>query len=495
MLLTMLVALYTVRIVLKTLGIVDYGIYNVVGGIVTMFSFLSVTMASASQRFFAFELGRKDYTRLKQTFSLTFTIYIGIAFLILLLAETVGLWFLNTQMTIPSDRMGAANWVYQFSVLSFMMTVLTIPYNAAIIAREKMKVYAYVSIVDVVLKLLIVYLLVLFSFDKLKLYAVLTFVVTTIVTFIYRTYCKRKFEECTYSFYWDKKMMSALFSYSGWNMIGAATNIFRTQGINIMLNVFYGPVVNAARAVSFQIYGALTQFITNLYSSTRPQITKYYAQNETELMWRLVFDSTKISYYLFMILSIPFFLEVEYIFTLWLGNIPEYAPLISRLILIGFMLEATSNQLVAVLQAANKIKNFQVICVPILLLNLPVSFILLRLGGSPYMPFIVSIIITILYIIFQILIVKKDMGLQVIPYLKNNIKLVLVTFLSVIFPYFLHTIMNFGIIRFVTILVTSLLSSGIFIWFIGIDRSEKNTIVVFLQKQFSNWQYAKNRKI
>jgi O-antigen/teichoic acid export membrane protein len=480
--------------VLKTLGVVDYGIYNVVGGVVTMFSFLSGAMASASQRFFSFELGRKDYTRLKQTFSLTFTIYIGIAVLILLLAESVGLWFLNTQMTIPSNRMDAANWVYQFSVLSFMMTVLTIPYNAAIIAREKMKVYAYVSIVDAVLKLLIVYLLVLFAFDKLKLYAVLTFIVTTIITFIYRTYCKRKFEECAYSFYWDKKMMSALFSYSGWNMIGASANIFRKQGINILLNVFYGPVINVACAVSFQIYAALTQFTTNLYSSTRPQITKYYAQNETESMWRLVFDSTKISYYLFMILSIPFFLEVEYIFTLWLGNVPEYATLITRLVLAEFMLEAMSNMLVVALQAANKIKKLQIISVPILFLNLPVSFILLRLGGSPYIPFIVSIIITILYIISQMLIVKKDMGLHVRPYLKKNTKLVLVTFLSVIFPYFLHTIINFGVIRFVTILITSLLSSGIFIWFIDIDRSEKNAISVFA-KQFSNWQYAKNRKI
>jgi O-antigen/teichoic acid export membrane protein len=225
----MLVALYTVRIVLETLGVVDYGIYNVVGGVVTMFSFLSGTMASASQRFFSFELGRKDYTRLKQTFSLTFTIYIGIAVFILLLAETVGLWFLNTQMTIPSNRMDAANWVYQFSVLSFMMTVLTIPYNSAIIARERMKVYAYVSIVDVVLKLLIVYFLVLFSFDKLKLYAVLTFAVTTIVTFIYRTYCKKKFEECTYSFYWNKVKAKKMLSFASWHVIGALSFFLRVK--------------------------------------------------------------------------------------------------------------------------------------------------------------------------------------------------------------------------------------------------------------------------
>jgi O-antigen/teichoic acid export membrane protein len=274
MILTMLVSLYTVRVVLNTLGVVDYGIYNVVGGVVAMFSFLSSTMASASQRFFAFELGRRDYDKLKQAFSLTLLIYIGIAILILVLSETVGLWFLNTQMTVPEERMNAANWVYQFSIFSFIMTILTVPYNSAIIAREHMKVYAYVSIIEVVLKLIIVYLLVFFSFDKLKLYAVLTFFVACLITFIYRTYCKRRFKECIYFFYWDANKFKEILSFAWWNMIGAMANIFKTQGINILLNVFFNPVINAARAIAFQVNSALTNFTNNFYMAVRPQITK-----------------------------------------------------------------------------------------------------------------------------------------------------------------------------------------------------------------------------
>lgn len=481
------VSLYTVRVVLETLGIEDYGIYNVVGGIVTMFSFLSGTMASASQRFFAFELGRKDYVRLKQTFSLTFIIYLGIAILVLLLAETIGLWFVNTQMTIPQERMEAANWVYQFSVFSFVITVLTIPYNAVIIAREKMNIYAYVSIVDVVLKLLVVYLLVLFSFDKLKLYAILTFCVTTIVTLIYRMYCTRKFEECSFKFCWNRELVLSIFSYSSWNIIGSIANIAKSQGINILLNVFYGPIVNAARGVSYQIYSALRQMVVSIYSSTRPQITKYYAQDEINSMWKLVFDSTRFSYYLFMIISIPFFFEVEYILKLWLKTIPEYTPLITRLILVGFMLEILSNQLVGALQAANKLKKFQLISSSILMLNVPVSFILLKYIDSPYLPFIISIIITLLYMVPQILITKKEIGLPIEIYFQEIFKLLLVTSLSIIFPFIVYVSMNFGAIRFVSLLLISSFFSIVFIWYAGINSAEKTTIADFIKnKLFKN---------
>jgi O-antigen/teichoic acid export membrane protein len=265
MLLIMGVSLYTVRIVLNTLGVEDYGIYNVVGGIVVMFSFLSNTMASASQRFFAFELGRKDYDQLKKTFSMTVTIYLIIAVIILILAETLGLWFLNTQLSIPVERMETANWVYQFTIFSFMMTMLTVPYNAAIVAHERMNVYAYVSIVEAFLKLLIVYILVLFSYDKLKLYAILMFGVTTFITLIYRTYCKRQFQECSYNFYWEKPLFKELIGYSGWNLFGAIAGILNNQGINILLNIFFGPIVNAARAIAYQVNTAVNQFVTNFF--------------------------------------------------------------------------------------------------------------------------------------------------------------------------------------------------------------------------------------
>lgn len=483
MFLIMLVSLYTVRVVLSTLGQIDYGIYNVVGGIVAMFSFLSGTMASASQRFFSFEIGRKDLPQLKRTFSMTIIIYVLIALVILLLAETIGLWFLNTQMTIPPERMEAARWVYQFSVFSFLVTILTIPYNASIMAHENMKVYAYVSIAEALLKLLIVFLLTLFSFDKLKLYAILVFIVTLTVTFLYRIYCKRKYEECSFSFCWDKELMISLLSYSGWNTISLLANVAKNQGVNILLNIFFGPIVNTARAVAYQIYGALTQFVFNLFASSRPQIIKYYAQQEPEYMWKLVFESTKLAYYLFMILSIPFFFEIEYILTLWLGYIPEYTPLIARLMLVGFMVEILSVQLVGVLLAANKIKRFQLISSSILLLNIPVSLVLLKLGGSPYTPFAVSIVITVIFLFSEVLIVKSEVDFPVKNYLKLIALLMSITLLSVIAPYILHTVMNFGIIRFIVIGLTSLLSSGFFIWSMGLNSSEKKIITNYVKNK------------
>jgi len=486
MLLTMGVSLYTVRVILNTLGAADYGIFNVVGGIVTMFTFLSGSMASASQRFFAFELGRKNYEQLKKTFAITITIYVMIAIIILILAETVGLWFLNTQMTIPEDRLVAANWVYQFAIFSFMMTVLTIPYNAAIIAHERMKVYAYVSIADVVLKLLIVYLLVVFSYDKLKLYAVLTFVVTSIITLIYRTYCKWKFEECRFAIYWNKPLFKEIISYSGWNIIGAIASVLRHQGINILLNIFFNPIVNAAYAVARQIQAALLTITNNLYVATRPQITKYYAQEELELMWKLVFVSIKISYYLFIVLSIPLFFEVEYVLFLWLGKIPQYAPVIIRFILVVLSMEILSNQLIAVLQAANKLKVFQIISSGILLLNLPVSFVLLKFGGSVYSPFIASIFITVLYIVSQIVITKKEVAFSVYPYLKEIFRLILVTFITIVPPYFVYKQMDFGLLRLVAIISVSFIVAVTTIWTIGLNLNEKKLVTNYIKTRRIN---------
>jgi O-antigen/teichoic acid export membrane protein len=302
MLLTMAVSFYTVRVVLDTLGVRDYGIYNVVGGVVTMFSFLSATMASASQRFFAFEIGRKNFEQLKKTFGITMTIYFIIGLVILILAETVGLWFLNTRMTIPLERLEAARWVYQFSILSFMVTMFSIPYNAAIVAHERMNAYAYVSIMEVLLKLGAVYMLVAFSFDKLKLYSILIFVVISITSMTYRIYCRKNFEECRVSFYWEKGLFKEIVTYSGWNLFGALASIFNNQGINIMLNLFFGPVVNAAQAIAYQINTAINQFVQNFLMAARPQITKYYANGELEQMLKLVFQSSKISFFLLFIM-------------------------------------------------------------------------------------------------------------------------------------------------------------------------------------------------
>ncbi len=480
----MAVSLFTVRAVLDTLGVVDYGIYNVVGGIVVMFSFLSSTMASASQRFFAFELGRNDIQQLKKTFSLTISIYVIIAAIVLLLAETLGLWFLNTQMVIPADRMEAVNWVYQFSILSFLVTILTIPYNAAIIARENMKVFAYVSIVEVVLKLAIVYLLVLFSVDKLKLYAVLMFATTCVVTFIYRTICKHKYEECRFQFYWDRGLFNTLLSYSGWNLFGAVAGIINNQGINILLNLFFGPVINAARAIAYQLSGAVNQFVGNFVTAVNPQITKYYAAGEKQQMMNLVFQSSKLSFFLLFILSMPVLLETNYILTLWLKNVPEYIVLFTCLVIIIALIDSLSSPLITAALATGKIKKYQMVVGGILLLNLPVSYGFLKFGFPPQITMYIAIAISGICLFLRLWMLRSMVGLSIREYIhKVLISIILVSVVSYIIPLFLVFQLNESFPHFILVSIVGMICSILAIYFIGLATNEKKFILQVVQSR------------
>jgi len=486
------VSLYTVRVVLKTLGVVDYGIYNVVGGIVIMFAFLSNTMSSASQRFFAFELGQNNREQLKKTFSITMTIYILIALVILLLAETVGLWFLNTQLTIPADRMGAAQWVYQFSILSFMMTMFTVPYNAAIIAHENMKIYAYVSIFDVLLKLFIVYLLVLFSFDKLQLYAILTFAATTIITLIYRTYCMRKFEECRYSFHWDKSLFKKIMSYSGWNLVGALSSVAKNQGINMLLNVFFGPAVNASRGVAYQVQSVVLNFGNNFFTAVRPQIIKSYASQRHDEMMRLVFQSTKFSFYLLFFLSLPLLLEPNFLLGLWLEKIPDFTVVFIQLVVVDTLLELLMNPIVTLVQATGKIKWYQIVVGGVRLLCLPVAYVFLKRGFGPEAVFYILVANTILCNALRVIMVKKLITFSLIGYLKQVVLVITVVSLtSFIFPkliqiYWMGNSVSESIIM---VLIASFFSLSS-ILLIGLTKSERE----FLRSAIVNKLKNRERK-
>lgn len=486
MLLIMGVSLFTVRIVLSVLGAIDYGLYNVVGGIVVMLSFLSNTMASASQRFFAFELGRKNYDQLKRTFSMTMNIYGIIAVLILILAETIGLWFLNTQLTIPLERMKAANWVYQFSIFSFMMTMLKVPYNAIIVAHERMNVYAYVSIVEVILKLIIVYLLVLFSYDKLKLYAVLMFAVTTTITLIYRGYCKKQFKECSYHYLWNKKLFKELVGYSGWNLFGSLSGVFKNQGVNILLNIFFGPIVNAARAIAYQISNAINQFVSNFMMATRPQITKYYANNEKENMLNLVFQSSKFSYLLLFMLSMPALLETNYILTLWLKEIPEYVIIFTRLIIITSLIDSLSYALMSAAQATGKIKQYQSTVGGIMLLSLPVSYVFLKMNYPPQSVMYIAIVTSLVCLFLRLILLKKMVGLSIKKYLKQIIlSITLVSIFAYIFPMILIFNLNEGLCRFLLVGFTGLVSTILASVLIGLNSFERKYVLAFIKRKLS----------
>ncbi len=485
MILIMAVQLYTVRVVLSVLGSTDYGLNNVVGGIVTMFSFLSGTMATASQRYFAFEIGRNDMVQLKKTFSLTLIIYCLLGFIILLLAETVGLWFLNNKMVIPEDRMNAANWVYQFSVFSFIVTMFQVPYDALVIAREKMNVYAYVSIFEVVLKLLIVYLLSISSFDKLITYSFLTFSVTLIITSIYKSYCIRNYKESHFKFFWDKKLFKEITSYSGWNLFGALAGVANNQGINILINLFFGPTINAARGIAYQINSSINGFVQNFMTASKPQITKLYAQGNIKELNILIERTSKFSFLLLLLIVLPVGLETSFILKIWLKDFPEYTVVFVQLILINTLVDTISYALMAGAQATGKIKTYQATVGTIMLLNIPISYIFLKIGIEPYQVLYINISISVICLFFRLFFLKKLIKLEISHFLKEVVlKVFILTLVVLLIMYQLKKYLNEEtLVNFIIISVLSVVLIIFFSYLLILSKIEKQLIKSFIDKK------------
>lgn len=430
---TMGVSLYTSRVVLNTLGVEDYGVYSIVGGIVTLFSFFNSAMTSATQRFLAFDIGKNDLEQLKKTFNATLNIHICISILVLILAETIGLWFVNYKLNLPIDRMVAVNWVYQFSILTFLLGIMQVPYDALIVAREKMNIYAYMSFAEVVLKLIIVYLLVVFTLDKLILYAGLLFLVTFIVRLGHKYYCKRNYEESKYQFYFDKTFYKVLLSYSGWNLFGNIAGVARGQGVNILLNLFFGTVLNAAYGITMQFQAAVQTFVTNFQMAVNPQIIKNYAAGNIDHCNKLIFQSSKLSYFLMLIIICPVIFNIDFILKIWLKTPPNYTSKFVILCLINLLIDCISGPLMAGVQATGNIKLYQVIVGTLVFLNLPVSFFLLKVYKNPEMVFFTSILISVFSLIFRLFFYKKCLNISILNFLKQVIlKLFIVSFLSVI---------------------------------------------------------------
>lgn len=480
----MLIGLYTVRVVFSTLGLVDYGIYNVVGGIVVMFSFLSNSMATASQRFFSIELGRNDKQQLKRIFSLTITIYVVISVIVLLLAETLGLWFLNTQMVIPNERINVVNWIYQFSIFSFIVTIMTIPYNAMIIARENMGVYAYVSIIEAILKLLIVYLLVLFSLDKLKLYAALMSASTCIISVIYLTICRRKYEESRFQFYWDKELFNSMFSFSSWKIIGAISGLFCNYGLNILLNIFFGPAVNAARAISYQLNSAIVSLSSSLYTAVRPQITKSYAAGDIKHALLLVFQSSKFSFYLILLLSMPIMLETSFLLKIWLKDTTEYMIVFTRLIIIFSLINCLESPLSDIVQATGKIKKYQIIIGSITLLTLPLSYTSFKLGFPPETSLYILITVYSLAHFLRLWVVRNLVGMSIKNYLREVFCIILmVGLIALILPVSLmYYLKEDNFYRFFLVVSGCEFSVLSTIYLIGLKKNERKIVSNFAKK-------------
>ena len=478
MLFMMAVSLYTSRVILHTLGVEDFGIYNVVGGVVSMFSVISGSLSAAISRFITYELGKGDKDKLIRIFSSSVTIQIGLGLVILILAELVGVWFLNAKMNIPDGRMYAANWVFQLSILTFVINLVSVPYNAAIIAHEKMSAFAYISILEVIAKLVIVYLLVISPIDKLIFYAVLMATVALLIRFVYGYYCKRHFEECTYHFIFDKELLKKMFGFAGWNFIGAASAVLRDQGGNIVINLFCGPAVNAARGIAYQVNTAINGFVSNFMMALNPQITKSYASGDKEYMMTLIFQGARLSFYILLLLSLPVIVNAHYILTLWLKIVPEHTTQFVQLVLIFAMSESISNPLVTAMLATGKIRDYQIVVGGLQMMNLPISYVLLRLGCIPETVLIVAICISQCCLAARLYMLRGMIGLSVSRYLsKVYLNVLLVAVLSAIIPCVVFYCLNETFVNFMLICVASAICTCIVIYYVGCNNQERQFIL------------------
>lgn len=413
------VTFYTSRVVLNALGVTDFGIYNVVGGVVAMFSFLTNTFTSATQRFLNYEMGLGNRMRLREIFSMSITLNMLIGVLMIIVFEIAGVWFINNKLVIPVERLGAAHWVFQFSLLAMVITIITSPYNAVVIANEKMSAFAYISIVEALLKLGVAVVLFFCVSDKLIMYGVLIFIVTFIVRMIYFVYCKRRFQECQYKFYWDKQLFRSMATFAGWNMYGNFSFLMITQGLNMLLNMFFGPIVNASRAIAVQVQSGIQGFASNFTMAVNPRITQDYAQGNKEEVLKLVCGSSKFSCFLLLLISLPVLLETDVVLKLWLGQVPEYSIVFVRLVLIQMLIRVLQNPLHTLMHATGKMKKYQLIDGTLLLLNMPISYFLLKGGADATVVFCVLIILTFIALLGLLYVINSVTFFSVNFFLRN----------------------------------------------------------------------------
>ncbi|MDE6538178.1 MAG: lipopolysaccharide biosynthesis protein [Muribaculaceae bacterium] len=487
MLVSITVNLYTVRLLWNVLGIDNYGIYNVVGGVVMMFAFLNSAMIQSSQRFIAYEIGGGNMDRLKRTFSITLTVHFIIAIVIFVLSESIGLWFLNSKLNIPEGRMYAANWVYQCSIISFLITIISVPYNACIVAHEHMKIYGYFGILEVILKLIIVLIVAVLPFDKLIAYAILLVGVTLIMRLIYGIYCSRHFEECHVRKVKDPILMKQMFSFAGWSFIGNMGFIVRDQGINIILNLFFDVAVNAAKSLASQVGNVINGFFHSFLMALNPQITKNYASGNLEEMKILMFQGCKYSLLLISMIAIPLIICAEAVLKLWLGDIAPYTVGFLQLTLILSFVDCVITPITTAIQATGKVKIFQIIISIIMISNLPLAWIALKLYLNPYIVLLISIITAMIALMARLIILH---GLVYFSYRKFFSivykRSIIVIILSSLFSYYLYMICSpniWGLIGFGSLSVIMYL---ILAFFIALTNNEKRKVLDMLKNRLAH---------
>ena len=478
MLFLMFIGLYTSRVVLSTLGVTDYGIYGVVGGVVALFSVISGSLSAAITRFITFEMGKGTEARLKNVFSSAVTVQLILALLVVVIAEPLGIWFIENEINMPPDRHDAAHWVFQFSLLTFVINIISIPYNASIIAHERMSAFAVIGVLEGLAKLAVAFLIMYSPIDRLVYYAILMCVVAVGVRMAYSVYCRRHFPECRYTFMWEPDLLRQMFAFAGWNFIGAASGTLRDHGGNVLINIFCGPVANAARAVSVQLGGAVQSFVSNFMTAVNPQITKSYAAQEKEYALSLVFRSSRYSFYLLYMLALPVLFNAGYILDLWLEDVPARSENFVCLALLLSLSECLSYPLVTLMLATGNIRNYQLIVGGLQLMNLPVSYLVLKAGAPPESIIVVAIVISQICLFARLLLLKGMTGLSASGFIKAVYLRVAAVFIvsgSVI--YLISYTLKSDFVSFVISCIVCIAVNTAGIWLIGIDNEERKLLI------------------
>lgn len=482
MLFMLLIGLYTSRVILDKLGEADYGIYNVVGGFVSMFTIVSGTMTTATQRYLSVEIGKGKAGDVRSVFSTMVYIHILFAVIVLLLGETIGVWFLNTHMNFPPDRCEAANWVFQYSLLAFLMSICVMPYNGALIAYEKMSVFAYFSLLEAVLKLAICYVITQTVFDQLSLYACLITATQICLMGCYYIYCKKHFEQCRIVPRLNQQYLGSISSFFGWNLIGALAMVLKDQGLNIVLNMFFGPVVNAARGISYQALSKVNGFVSNFQVAINPQIIKNYAANQKEAMYKLVFRGAKISFLLLLTVSLPIIFESPLILDVWLKTVPEHTVLFLRIILFTALLNTLSNPLIISMHASGVVRDFQIVVGGLSLLTLPFVYVAYKLGCDAYIGLLIALVVEFFCHLARLYMLRRIIDFPAKRFFfQVTLRMMLVTLLALILPWLAYTLIDVTGLRFFTVCLVSVVSCLTLGFHGALDPSERMVVTSKVQ--------------
>lgn len=482
---TMLVQLYTSRVVLENLGIENYGIYNIVGAFIVAFTFISGPLGTATQRFINFELGKKENNRVNLVFNISLYAYAVLALILFLIIEFAGEWFLYNKMQLPEGRLDAAQWAFQLSVVALMFSLVKTPFESMIVAHERMVYYAYISIAEVLLKLLNAASLAYFTYDKLKLYALNQFTITLIIFCALLVFCHKNFlRQVQIRRVWDKKMFLNMLNFSGWSLFGSVASMSANQGLNILLNMFYGVVVNAAMGIATQVSAAVNQFVTNFQIAFRPQIVKYYAAGEIQQLNKLIMNSSKYSYLLLFGLVCPLCLNIDYILKLWLKNPPEWADEFTIFMLIYALLETLSAPMWMTVQATGKIRNYQLIISSLIFLNIILSYIFLKLGFSPVIVLIIKCWLDMAYLITRLLFMRTKVRLSIRSFIKEvMLKISIITAICLVCMLFSARLFEQGWLKLLISSIEFIVLYGVLVYSIGLSLNERNMLRIIIRNK------------